>query len=175
MIVVGPGAILRDDYFIRSYGGSGRGVSPQRNNDTVSKEDEEKDWDWDTDETDTNSVLFTVILLNTSVSLSTLLSFPPTLTHLVLINLSTPVPIHRLPNVCPLVVFFDVSYNSWLGGLLNPQQPRDPTIKAIVDLGRVDWVRWNHLRVLGFRGNFVPEEFVKNVNKGRWEDVIVIL
>ncbi|KAF5358457.1 hypothetical protein D9756_001487 [Leucocoprinus leucothites] len=183
MIVVGPGAVLKDDYFIRSHSGNGSGVKlPGDDGNHELKETE--DWDWDAEETDMSLPLHSLILLNTSLSSSTLFSFPPTLTHLALINLATPVPLHRLPNICPLIIILDVSYNSWLGanfgsesqgGLGEPQPPRDPTIKAIVDLGRVDWPRWSHLKVLGFRGNYIPENFARDVNEARWDDIEVVL
>lgn len=186
IIVVGPGAVLKDNHFIRSYSGAGI-TPPSEHDDTASTQEE--DWDWDVEDTDTNPPLTVLILLNTSLASSTVFSFPPTLTHLALINLSTPVPIHRLPSICPLLVVLDISYNTWLGanfsgdgegrsivGVLGePQQPRDPTIKAVVDMGRVDWLRWSHLKVLGFRGNYVPEDLVSTVNEGRWDDVDVTL
>jgi hypothetical protein len=182
IIVVGLDAVLPDDYFIRSQ--VGKGSNSTFPGDNVTNSQEPKDWDWDADEADANSLLTSLILLSTVLSSSTLLSFPPTLTHLVLIDLSTPVPLHRLPNICPLIVILDLSYNTWLGAnfdsnghcrLKEPQPPWDPTIKAIVDLGRVDWPRWSHLKVLGFRGNYIPDDFVTKVNKGRWDDIEVDL
>jgi len=44
-----------------------------------------------------------------------------------------------------------------------------------MDLRHVDWPRWNHLKVLGFRGNYVAENFLKGVNKGRWDEITVVL
>jgi len=184
MIVVGPDAVLKDDHFIRSHNRS----HPEDALDADAST-QEGDWDWDTEDVDTNVPLTTLILLNTSLSSSTLFSLPPTLTHIAFINLSTPVPLHRLPNVCPLLVMLDLSYNPWLGANFNggdegqglsglfgePQQPRNPSVKAIVDLGRVYWHRWNHLKVLGFRGNYVPDGFMNRVNEGRWDDVEVVL
>lgn len=183
MIVVGPNAILKDDHFIRLHSR----LHPE-DADASAQGDGDRDWDAEED-VDANVSLTTLILLNTSLSSSTLFSLPPTITHLAFISLSSPVPLHRLPNVCPLLVMLDLSYNSWLGtnsnsgnegqGLIGqlgePQQLRNPGIRATVDLGRVDWHRWNHLKVLGFRGNYVPDGFMNKVNEGRWDDVEVVL
>jgi len=165
VIVVGPSVTLRDDYFIRSHGSD-------------AEEDIHVDWEWDMEEADMSSPLHSVIFFNTSISSSTLFSFPPTLTHLALINMSIPVSLHRLPHIVPLIIILDLSYNAWLGANLfpdgqgRPQQPRDT---PIMDLRHVDWPRWNHLKVLGFRGNYVPENFMEGVNKGRWDEITVVL
>lgn len=195
MIVVGPGATLKDDYFIRT---SRNNMGGAVNTGIMERDDGGGDragptdthWDWDADDMESTIPLSTLILLNTTLSSSTLFSLPPTLTHLALINLSSPVPLHRLPRICPLLKMLDLSYNSWLGanfiggisteghgvsGILGkPQQSTDPAIKAIVDLGRIDWSRWNHLKVLGFRGNYIPEDFAQRVNEGRWDDVEIV-
>ncbi|EKM82604.1 hypothetical protein AGABI1DRAFT_125068 [Agaricus bisporus var. burnettii JB137-S8] len=184
MILVGPYATLKDDHFNKSsYDHSSITGIPRNEN--------EGNWDWDNEDTESIVPLSTLILLNTTLSTSTLFDLPPTLTHIALINVSTPIPLHRLPKLCPLLTFFDLSYNSWLGttfidgldaegrgitGTLgDPQPPTDLTTKAIVDLGRVDWLKWNHLKVLGFRGNYVPDDLVTRVNEKRWDDVEIIL
>jgi len=174
VIVVGPSVTLREDYFIRSHSENG-------SNAVIAGEDPHVDWEWDMEEADMESPLHSLVFLNTSISSSTLFSFPPTLTHLALINISMPVPLHRLPHIAPLIIILDVSYNAWLGAnsvpggrerLKGPQPPRDT---PIMDLRHVDWPRWNHLKVLGFRGNYVPENFLKGVNKGRWDEITVVL
>lgn len=170
VIVVGPNAALKDNSFSRSH-----------SSDIVIAEGLSKDWDWDwdTEEADRSLPLYSLVFLNTSISSSTFFSFPPTLTHLALINMSTPVPLHRLPYICPLIIILDVSYNAWLSAnfvsndRLREQQPPQDT--PIVDLRRVDWSRLNHLKVLGFRGNYVPENFLECVNKGRWDEITVVL
>jgi len=168
VIVVGPNAALKDNSFSRSH-----------SSDIVIAEGLSKDWDWDTEEADRSLPLYSLVFLNTSISSSTFFGFPPTLTHLGLINMSTPVPLHRLPYICPLIIILDVSYNAWLSAnfvsndrLREQQPPRDT---PIVDLRRVDWSRLNHLKVLGFRGNYVPENFLECVNKGRWDEITVVL
>ncbi|KAF9454573.1 hypothetical protein P691DRAFT_692227 [Macrolepiota fuliginosa MF-IS2] len=197
IIIVGPGAVLKDNYFIRSHTGHAGNIQFSTEDDadeamtTQKPEESEEDREWDAEDTDVDkgTPLATLILLNTSLSSSTFFSLPPTITHLALINLSTPAPIHRLPNICPLLIVLDISYNSWLGanfssggegqgaiGVLGePRQPREPTIRAIVDLGRVDWQRWCHLKVLGFRGNYIPEDLAEKVNEGKWDDVDIVL
>ena len=174
VIVVGPGVTLREDYFIRSHSENG-------SNAVIAGENPHVDWEWDMEEVDIESPLHSLVFLNTSILSSTLFSFPPTLTHLALINMSMPVPLHRLPHIVPLIIILDVSYNAWLGAnsvpggrgrLKGPQPPRDT---PIMDLRHVDWPRWNHLKVLGFRGNYMPENFLKGVNKGRWDEITVVL
>jgi hypothetical protein len=83
---------------------------------------------------------------------------------MVLINIHNPIPIHRFPKICPLLEFLDLSYNNWLG------QPEE----GISTLDRVEWTRWIHLKVLGLRDCHVPEDILKKVNRGRWDDVAMV-
>lgn len=124
------------------------------------------DWSWDSPSSDvyTRPPLYALILLTTPVSVNTLLSFPPTLTHLALIALPSAAPIHRLPRLCPLIEVLDLSFNTWL-----KQEAGDDTI-----LERVEWERWRRLRVLGLRDCNVDGSVADRVNKGRWTDVEVV-
>jgi len=147
LIIVGPSATLRDDYFM-----------------SASKEERESSWDWDGE--DRNPIpLQTLILVSTRLSSSTLFTLPPTITHMALINLPFSIPVHRLPNVCPLLVFLDLSYNSWLAS---------GTKDTVTLLERIDWSRWNQLRTLGFRHCYIPDGMPARMNKGRWDDVEII-
>ena len=149
LIVVGPQATLRDDYFIRN----GR---PSHSNDVTA--------DWDSDKS-TPEPLCTLILMSTPVAISTVLTLPPTITHMALINLPTPIALHRLPGICPLLEVLDLSYNIWLG-LTSADAPKR--------LNRVEWNRWNNLRVLGMRECVVSEEMLRKLNQGRWDDVEIV-
>lgn len=141
LIIVGPSANLRDDYFM-----------------SASREERE---DWDAEDRNP-APLQTLVLLSTRLSSSTLLTLPPTITHLALINLPFSIPLHRLPNICPLLIFLDLSYNSWLA-----RGSKD----ALTLLERVDWSRWAQLRILGFRNCHFPDNMLTRINKGRWDDV----
>ncbi|KAG6837295.1 hypothetical protein H0H93_011897 [Arthromyces matolae] len=147
LIVVGPQAVLKDDYFIQS-----KALSEQTS-----------DQDWDTDGRDVEP-LYTLVLISTRLATSTVFSFPPTITRMALINLPTPIPLHRLPNTCPLLIVLDLSYNSWLSVI-------DDSDKAFE---RIDWGRWNTLNVLGLRECAISSTIVKKVNKGRWDDVQIV-
>ncbi|KAG6866990.1 hypothetical protein C0991_003906 [Blastosporella zonata] len=146
MIVVGPYAGLRDDYFIRE---------------STNKAGE----DWDADVDQGAEPLSTLVLMCTRLATSTLLSLPPTITRLALLNLTTPIPLHRLPSTCPLLVVLDLSYNVWLCTV-------DESDRA---LDRVEWSRWSCLGVLGLRECAVSSMMLGRVNRGRWDDVEVVL
>jgi len=112
----------------------------------------------------TSTSLHTMVLLSVHIPSVTFLSFPPTITHLALIELPAAVPLHRLPSICPLIKVIDLSYNKWL-----------ETMKSSTDvLERVVWTRWGRLEVLGLRGCWVSEELRMKVNKERWTDVVII-
>ena len=147
ILVVGPKISLRDDYFLRGFNPR----HPQL----------EEDW-----ESESLSVkpLQSLLMVSTHLSASTFLTLPPTLTHIALINIQNPIPIHRFPKICPLLEFLDLSYNCWLG------QPWE----GIYTLDRVEWTRWIHLKVLGLRDCNVPEDILQKVNRGRWDDVTIV-
>jgi hypothetical protein len=103
--------------------------------------------------------LHTFILVSSYISKLTFLHLPPTLTHLALIKVPTALPIHRLPNICPLLIILDLSYNEWL---------EDETMDHIV------WTRWCRLEVLGLRGCDLSPVTLGKVNRERWNDVKIV-
>ncbi|CAA7266380.1 unnamed protein product [Cyclocybe aegerita] len=151
IIVVGPEASLRENHFLRHIPHSTRKTQEETT--------------WEAEDNSPNSIT-TVILLSVRLTTSALLSLPLTLTTLALIDLPSSVPLHRLTKVCPLLVFLDLSYNSWL---------REPaSTDALNSLERIEWSRWGHLRVLGLRDCHVSDEVLKKINQGRWDDVEVV-
>lgn len=150
LLVVGPQATLRDDFFVRD------------NNSHSSTSQDLLEWD---SEKPMPPSLSTFILISTPMTLSIVLSLPPTITHMALLNLPAPIALNRLPAVCPLLELLDLSYNNWLS----------PTSRdASKILERVEWSRWSCLRVLGLRDCLVSNEMLQRLNKGRWDDVQVV-
>ncbi|TFK76306.1 hypothetical protein BDN72DRAFT_891385 [Pluteus cervinus] len=160
LIVIGPQASLKDDYFLQRTTGTG---PVQSNNGTAIAVGIPEDENWDSDED--NTILRTFILISTNLAASTLLSLPPTITHLGLIDLPSPISLHRLPSICPLLIVLDLSYNTWLSSASKENTKH---------LDRIDWSRWHSLRMLGWRGCFLPDGILARVNKGRWDDVEVV-
>lgn len=153
ILVVGPKVSLRDDYFLR---GSHELLH-------FNPRHPQPDEDWESESLSVKP-LQSLLMVSTRISASTLLTLPPTLTHIALINIHNPIPLHRFPKICPLLEFLDLSYNRWLG------QPEE----GISTLDRVEWTRWIHLKVLGLRDCHVPEDILKKVNRGRWDDVAIV-
>jgi len=149
LIVVGPNASLHGDYFKQFA------VSRAENE----REGDGEELTWDSH--DESTPLHTLVILSVSIHSATLLTFPPTITHLALINLPAAVPLHRC--ICPLLTVLDLSYNKWLG----PARAEGP-LEGLV------WSRWSRLEVLGLRGCWVSGELHRIVNKGRWNDVKII-
>lgn len=152
LLIVGPNATLKDGFFIRGTSNASA---------FASNELESESWD---SEISTPEPLTTFILVSTSLAASSLLSLPPTITRMALVNLSTPISIHRLPSTCPMLVVLDLSYNTWLAHEDNAEKI----------LGRVEWSRWDRLRVIGLRECHVPDLVRERLNKSRWDDVEVI-
>ncbi|KAF9053800.1 hypothetical protein BDZ89DRAFT_1153491 [Hymenopellis radicata] len=151
LFVIGPIQTLPNDFFLR-----------RENRERVASETRE----WDSEDLEWATKPFhTLVLLATALPTSTLLTLPPTLTHLGLINLSKALPLHRLPNVCPTLVVLDLSCNSWL-------HPSDPEAAKILD--RVPWSRWKGLEVLGMRECHLDDSLMKRINHGRWDDVQIV-
>jgi hypothetical protein len=149
-LLVGPQATLRNDFFVQDY------------NSHKSTSQDLLEWD---SEKPMPPSLCTFILMFTPVTLSIVLSLPPTITHIALLDLPAPIALHRLPGVCPLLELLDLSYNNWLS----------PTSRdASTILERVEWSRWSRLRVLGLRNCLVSNEMLQKLNKGRWDDVRVV-
>ena len=110
--------------------------------------------------------LTAIAIVSAVLSIPTLLALPPSLTRLALVHLSAPIPVHRLPNKCPLLEFLDVSFNPWLA---------EPAWGEERALERVAWGRWAYLKVLGCRDCGITSEEVRKVNEGRWEDVTIVV
>jgi hypothetical protein len=152
ILVVGPKVSLRDDYFLR-------GSHEVQSNPRHPRPEE----DWESDGLSVKP-LQSLLMVSTRLSASTLLTLPPTLTHVALIDIQNAIPLHRFPKICPLLEFLDLSYNRWL------EQPGE----GISMLDRVEWSRWTHLRVLGLRDCHLPEDILQKVNRGRWDDVAIV-
>jgi len=109
--------------------------------------------------------LTAVAIVSATLSISVLLALPPSLTRLALVHLSAPIPVHRLPDKCPLLDFLDISYNPWLA---------EPAWGEERALERVAWGKWVYLKVLGCRDCGVTSDELRRVNEGRWEDVMIV-
>jgi len=168
LIVVGPRASLPRDVFKTKRPTSQHASVVQAPIDTTAREeatDSLESWDSPSFDERTPQPMQNLILVSVALPVNTLLTFPPTLTHLALLSLPTHAPIHRLPRICPLIEVLDVSFNKWLN------QPHAGS-KSVLE--RVEWDRWSHLKVLGLKGTGVGEEIVQRVNKGRWVDVDIV-
>jgi hypothetical protein len=122
--------------------------------------------DWQEQESEQEQQPFTAVaIVSTTLSIPVLLALPSSLTRLALVHLSAPIPIHRLPDKCPLLELLDISYNPWLA---------EPAWGEERALERVEWGRWAYLKVLGCRDCGVTLEELGKVNEGRWEDVRII-
>ncbi|ESK94514.1 hypothetical protein Moror_7981 [Moniliophthora roreri MCA 2997] len=147
LIIVGPTASIKEDHFLRA-----------------SDDASQTSHDWDSDVWSPNP-LRTLVIMSTKLPSSFLSTLPPTITRLALINLHSPIPLHRLPGACPLLEILDLSYNRWL------QTMSDETSKS---LERLDWRRWNYLRILGIRECGMSQEIISRVNRAKLEDVEII-
>lgn len=121
--------------------------------------------DWQEQEQEDEQVFTAVAIVSTTLSIPVLLALPSSLTRLALVHLSAPIPIHRLPDKCPLLELLDISYNPWLA---------EPAWGVERALERVEWGRWAYLKVLGCRDCGVTLEELRTVNEGRWEDVRIV-
>ncbi|KAJ7709798.1 hypothetical protein B0H17DRAFT_1124311 [Mycena rosella] len=145
LVVIGPNATVCEDQFKSA--------------------EQSRSAEWESDDWRPLPPMHTFILVSGHIGFSTLCSLPATLTHLALINLPAPVSLHRLPSTCPLVECLDLSYNTWL---VAEKEARER-------LGTVKWSRWHQLHKLGFRGCQLPADIMVEVNKGRWDDVRVVV
>ncbi|EIM90092.1 uncharacterized protein STEHIDRAFT_128952 [Stereum hirsutum FP-91666 SS1] len=165
VIVVGPQATLRSDFFQTNPPGTPTLTGSATQPDEDETGDTADVWDVTPDDWESSShPIYSLALLSTSLSVQTLLSFPPCLTHLALIRLSSPIPVHRLPAKCPSLEVLDLSYNDWL----------TTTTWGEEIVSRIKWSNWRQLRVLGVRECGLDQEALKKVNEGRWEDVEII-
>jgi hypothetical protein len=182
LVVVQPASPLRPEMFRTRTHAHMRVDDGQHRHESVSEERSEELWQcqWDDDaEADSSSTVtndarsywqeqepFTAVaIVSTTLSIPVLLNLPSSLTRLALVHLSAPIPIHRLPDKCPLLELLDISYNPWLAG---PAWGRERALE------RVEWGRWAYLKVLGCRDCGVTLEELKEVNEERWEDVRIV-
>ena len=126
--------------------------------------DAESDWQEQEPEQE-QQALTAVAIVSTTLSIPVILALPSSLTRLALVHLSAPIPIHRLPDKCPLLELLDISYNPWLA---------EPAWGEERALDRVEWGRWAYLKVLGCRDCGFTLEGLSKVNEGRWEDVRIV-
>jgi len=179
LVVVQPASPLRPEIF-RTH--SHTPVDRQHQHESGSEEP----WQWDDAETDPSGSTATdagsdwqeqeldqeqqpltaVAIASTTLPIAVLLALPSSLTRLALVRLSAPIPVHRLPDKCPLLEFLDISYNQWLA---------EPAWGGERALERVAWRRWVYLKVLGCRNCGIALEELEKVNEERWEDVRVVM
>lgn len=157
IIVMGPQSSLRND-IIPSY--RYKAPSPDKTLIAASAWDAE-----DVVEVDEGTRLHMLALVSVGIPMQTYLNFPPSLTHLALVDLPNSIPLHRLPGLCPSLVILDLSFNRWLG---SAKSSDDTT------LGRVDWQKWSMLQVLGLRSCVIDSNVVERINRGRWADVKIV-
>ncbi|KAI0709244.1 hypothetical protein C8Q76DRAFT_625928 [Earliella scabrosa] len=185
LIIVGPQASLQRDVLVSlsptlpahrggTHGNAEdleEGTSAGRSSEVPGQEPREEDVSWDAESSyslDGSVPVHTLVVLNSSVPTTMLLIFPPTLTRLALLALSAPAQIHRLPRICPLLEVMDLSYNPWLN-----DPPGGTDAETILD--RIEWEKWARLRVLGLRECSCSEGIVARVNKGRFEEDVVVI
>ncbi|KZT09521.1 uncharacterized protein LAESUDRAFT_810529 [Laetiporus sulphureus 93-53] len=161
LIVVGPQASLPRNYFRRI-----KAADMSTEHVDAVHGDQEATEDWDSTNVYTPAALHTLVLLSSPLPVDTLLTFPPTLTHLALLALPAPAQVHRLPRICPLIEVLDLSFNVWL------VEDFGKNGESILD--RIEWNRWSRLRVLGLRECGVGTDIVARVNQSRWTDVEII-
>ncbi|KAF9484737.1 hypothetical protein BDN70DRAFT_849414 [Pholiota conissans] len=157
ILIMGPTASLPENHFIR-----GRNFIEEEEFPTQSTVPADRNWE---SEDPSEEPLLSLILVSTRLSTSTMFSLPPTITRLALINLSTPIPVHRLPKLCPLIVLLDLSYNNWL---------KTPASEGFKSLERTPWTRWRDMVLLGLRECHISDDLVRKINTGRWDDIHII-
>ncbi|KAI0831312.1 hypothetical protein BC628DRAFT_1407814 [Trametes gibbosa] len=148
------------------------GYSADDNPDDADEEGHTGSWEAESSSQETAPQLHTLIVLDAPVHITTLFAFPPVLTCLALVALPSPTPVHRLPRICPLLAVLDLSYNPWLN---EPPGGKGAESAAETIAQRVEWTKWARLRVLGLRGCNVPQEVLARVNRGRWDEVEIVL
>lgn len=159
LIVVGPHNSLR-------------GSSFRKNDHTTHDQHDdpsELNESWDAMPTQDNEslALRSLAIFSSPLSAATMLTFPPTITHLALIGIPHRIALPRLPTICPLLVFLDLSYNEWFYAF-------EVVGRATPILEEIEWGKWRRLEVVGLRGCPVTPKVLLELNRGRWEDVRVI-
>ncbi|KAF8557318.1 hypothetical protein OG21DRAFT_1407464, partial [Imleria badia] len=149
-----------------------RGSSFRKNDHTAhvhhdDPSDPSESWDAVQTQDSESLALRYLAILSSPLSAATMLTFPPTITHLALINIPHRISLQRLPTICPLLVFLDLSYNAWLYALqaVGTETPM---------LEELEWGKWRRLEVVGLRECPVTPKVLLELNRGRWEDVRVI-
>ncbi|KAG6376508.1 hypothetical protein JVT61DRAFT_2501 [Boletus reticuloceps] len=160
LIIVGPHNILRASLFRKT------------NHDDLNELDRKdnppgESWDVVPMQDNEPLALRSLAILSSRLSAATMLAFPPTITHLALIHMPNRISLQRLPTICPLLVFLDLSYNAWLYTV----QPVD---RGTPMLEEVEWGKLRRLEVIGLRECPVTTKVLLGLNRGRWEDVRVI-
>jgi hypothetical protein len=166
LIVVGPHNTLRGSSFRKHDHATGAHHDDPSELDPSDSSPNES-WDAVPTQDSESLALRSLAILSSPLSAATILAFPPTITHLVLIKIPHRIPLQRLPMICPLLVFLDLSYNAWLYAF------------QVVDRGtpmleEVEWGKLRRLEVVGLRECPVTPKVLLELNRGRWEDVRVI-
>ena len=166
LIVVGPHNTLRGRSFRKND------HTTEAHHDDPSELDRSdslpnESWDAVPTQDSESLALRSLAILSSPLSAAIMLAFPPTITHLALIKIPHRIPLQRLPMICPLLVFLDLSYNAWLHAF----QVVD---RGIPMLEEVEWGKLRRLEVVGLRECPVTPKVLLELNRGRWEDVRVI-
>ncbi|KAA1471092.1 hypothetical protein DENSPDRAFT_929294 [Dentipellis sp. KUC8613] len=170
IIIVGPQASLRSDTFRPSFQEPESTASLRSSSPGTTDPEDPPEASWNTTADDEWSMpgpapIYSLILLATTLSVPTLLTLPPSLTHLALLHLPSAVPVHRLTGKCPQLEVLDLSYNPWLSTTHWGE-------KGLLE--QVAWNRWRHLRVFGCRECGITPEALREVNRGRWTEVEIV-
>ncbi|KIJ26716.1 hypothetical protein M422DRAFT_272175 [Sphaerobolus stellatus SS14] len=126
------------------------------------------EWDANDNSSDPDPppIMDTFIVLSAPFPPSLMSLLPVTLTHLALVNIQR-LPIQTILIHVPLLKFLDLSYNLWVGEIVENK------------LLRMEWRRLRNLEVVCFRECGIAEEHTKALqevlNKGRLTDMKLIL
>jgi len=93
----------------------------------------------------------TFIALSTTLTQTHLSQFPPTLTHLALIDVPE-LPIHLLPAQVPFIEVLDLSFNVWVEEGISDSNAMTDIVGPPPVLYGIEWQKWDRLRVFLLRG-----------------------
>lgn len=158
LILVGPIHKVRRDFVV---------LDPHSAHNPVHTVDDE----WDAPSYDAISTLqplTTLIIISIHLPTTVFLTLPRTLSRLSLIGLPSPIPLHRLPQLCPIMIFLDLSHNAWLTTDTAAPSP-------LYALGRVPWSKWDNLKVVALRNCGINDTAHSVVNRDRWDDIEIML